>query len=317
MISSTFVNPTQGNHMKKSLIALAVLAASGAAMAQSSVTLYGIADVVVHKDKGVSTKMTSGGVSTSRWGIKGSEDLGGGLAANFLFEQAIDLTNGGTAGGFDRQAYVGFSGGFGEVKLGNVYTAFDDISAAAAPTFDSNVLDPSDVFVSNNYTFSPGSNIYYSTPSFGGFSGAVSYALGGANDKVASYHAKYENGPLFVGLGYQDDSKAGGDKYTRLNGTYDFGVAKLLVAYGKTKTADVTDLSIGADVPLAANLVLSAGYASAKPDGAARRSSYGLAVVYSLSKRTSVYTGLRNDNAAAVANGGVDSRFGVGVKHTF
>ena len=80
--------------MKKSLIALAVLAASGAAMAQSSVTLYGVADVVIHKDADVSAKMTSGGVSTSRWGVKGSEDLGGGLSANFNFEQGLDLTNG-------------------------------------------------------------------------------------------------------------------------------------------------------------------------------------------------------------------------------
>lgn len=324
--------------MKKTLVALAVLAASGAAMAQSSVTLYGVADVVIHKDKGVSTKMTSGGVSTSRWGIKGTEDLGGGLAANFLFEQGIDLTNGALKGtGFDRQAYVGFSGGFGEVKLGNVYSAFDDISGAAAPTFDSNVLDPSDVFVSNGYNANPGSNIYYSTPSFGGFSGAVSYSLDGSKNEVVSGYVKYENGPLFVGLGYQDDvdngtafnaanaaaitagtvSAKSADKYTRLNATYDFGFAKLLAAYGKTKTADVTDFSIGADVPLASNLVLSAGYGSAKPNAGARRTSYGLAVVYSLSKRTAVYGGLRNDNAAAVAAGGVDSRFGVGVKHTF
>ncbi len=116
--------------MKKTLIALAVLAASGATFAQSSVTLYGIADVVIHKDKNVSAAMTSGGVSTSRLGFKGSEDLGGGLMANFKIERSIALDTGSDAGSWDRYAYVGLSGGFGEVKLGKTGTAYDDISGA-------------------------------------------------------------------------------------------------------------------------------------------------------------------------------------------
>ena len=78
--------------MKKTLIALAVLAASGAAFAQSSVSLYGIADIALTKAKGTSAQLTSGGVSTSRLGFKGTEDLGGGLKAIFLFEEGIDLT---------------------------------------------------------------------------------------------------------------------------------------------------------------------------------------------------------------------------------
>ena len=117
--------------MKKTLIALAVLAASGAVMAQSSVTLYGIADIVVHKDKGESARMTSGGVSTSRWGIKGSEDLGGGLNATFQFEQGIDLTTGALKNSdapFDRQANVGLNGGFGTLKFGKVWNPYDDVA---------------------------------------------------------------------------------------------------------------------------------------------------------------------------------------------
>ena len=66
--------------MKKSLIALAVLAVAGVAHAQSSVTLYGIADVVLHKDKDVATQLTSGGLSSSRLGFRGEEDLGGGAS---------------------------------------------------------------------------------------------------------------------------------------------------------------------------------------------------------------------------------------------
>ena len=72
--------------MKKSLIALAVLAASGAAMAQSSVTMYGVADLSLAKANGVSAQMSGNGVmnnGNSRLGVRGVEDLGGGLKASF------------------------------------------------------------------------------------------------------------------------------------------------------------------------------------------------------------------------------------------
>ena len=83
--------------MKKSLIALAVLAASGVAMAQSSVTMYGVADVGLVKSNGISAQMTSAGLmnnGTSRLGVRGVEDLGGGLKASFNFEQGINQEDG-------------------------------------------------------------------------------------------------------------------------------------------------------------------------------------------------------------------------------
>lgn len=305
--------------MKKSLIAVAALAVASAASAQSSLNLYGIVDLVIHKDDirgepSKPTKMTDGGVSTSRIGFKGTEDLGGGLKANFLLEKSIDLTSG-AAAGFDRQAYVGLGGSFGEVKFGNVYTAYDDISGATNPVFDASKLAPTSVWKSNGYNSNPGSNIYYASPVFGGISGAVSYSLDGSKNAVTSVHVKYEGGPIYVGFGYQDDTEVATAKFTRLNGSYDFGSFKLLAGYGKTNetiTADSTDWSIGADVPLASNLVLSAGYASSKADGAKR--DYGIAVgaAYLLSKRTTVYGGVRN-----VEGNKDESRVGFGLKHTF
>lgn len=315
--------------MKKSLIALAVLAVSGAAFAQSSVTLYGIADVVVHKDKDVSAKMTSGGVSTSRWGIKGSEDLGGGLQANFNFEQGLDLTTGALKSPpFGRQAYVGFSGGFGAIKLGKTWNAYDDMAGAANDVFDSVLSSARIAPSSNDYNSSPDQAIYYSTPTMGGFSAAVgtSFKTGADNLRVSSFRVGYEGGPVYVGLGYENVS---GDvaelKNLRLNGTYDLGAAKVLAAYGQTKGAstaagvDTKDFSLGVDVPLSAALTLSTGFTQVRPDtGGDTASSFALGANYSLSKRTSVYGGFRKDNDAAVTNvGGVGSRFGVGVKHTF
>jgi predicted porin len=305
--------------MKKSLIALAVLAAAGVAQAQSSVQLYGIVDLVVHKDKGVSAMMTSGGVSGSRWGMKGSEDLGGGLKANFLLEQGFSADTG-VGAGFGRQSYVGLSGGFGEVKLGKIWTAYDDISGATNPVFDS-VLAPTGVWASSGYQANPNNGFYYATPAMGGLSGALSYNLDEASPaktNVMAFHAKYEGGPVFVVFAYQNEGDVVGTndkKFTRLNGSYDLGMAKILAGYGKvsmTGMATVTDMSIGADIPLGSSMVLSAGYASSKPKGGVKASGFGVGVAYLMSKRTTVYGGFLDTK-----NAGPDSRFGVGLKHTF
>lgn len=313
--------------MKKTLIALAAVAVSGAAMAQSSVTLYGIADVVIHKDKGESAKMSSGGVSTSRWGIKGSEDLGGGLKANFNFEQGLNLTDGSLKGnGFDRQAWVGLSGGFGEVKLGKAWNAYDDIAAAAGPVFfDANVLTLNGIAPTwAGYVGNPNSGVYYASPSFGGFSAAISSSFKDASQadlRVTAFNVKYENGPVMVALGQERQKTIETVQLTRVVGSYDFGMAKLLASYGTVKEGALDgtdDITVGVDVPLASNLVLSTGFTQVRPDVGDKANSFALAVAYNLSKRTTVYTGFRKDNDAAVSGfGGVESRFGVGVKHTF
>ncbi len=328
--------------MKKSLIALAVLAASGASFAQSSVTVYGIADIWFGSIKApdevtgksvTKTVLNSGGVSTSRWGLKGTEDLGGGLKANFLLEKGILLDSGAEKGnGFDRQSYVGFSGGFGEIKLGNVYTAYDDINGAANSAFDSALAPTAHgaAAVSDSYNYSPRNNIYYASPNMGGFSGAFSYGLGENNtpslsaSSVTSLHVKYEGGPLYVGFGYQNETpQGGGDSaaFKRLNATYDFGVAKLLAGWAKVDEgqASITDYQIGVDVPLSAALAVSAGYARSSDNsflGDGERTGLGLALSYTMSKRTSVYGGLHRtttkDNGEADVN-----IFAVGVRHAF
>ncbi len=318
--------------MKKSLIALAVMAASGASFAQSTVTLYGIADIwfgtVKAANGDTSTVLNSGGVSTSRWGMKGSEDLGGGLKANFLLEQGISIDNGVTGAGFNRQAYVGFSGGFGEVKLGNVYTAYDDISGAANSAFDSALAPQNNVWASTGYVSNPTNNIYYASPSMSGFSGAVSYSLDeDTAGKVAStsFHVKYEGGPLYAGLGFQSDEVMGAGNstdYLRLNATYDLGVATVLAGYGKVDYAtggDTTEFELGANFPISSTLTLSGGFAMSEDNGAAgnaERTGYALAAAYSMSKRTTLYGGFHSSSTKDTDAGDLKI-FAVGVKHTF
>ncbi|MEG2964592.1 MAG: porin, partial [Janthinobacterium sp.] len=123
--------------MKKtafSLAAMAVLAAAaGAAQAQSNVTVYGLLDVGVDNtsnaspSKGSVSHVSSGGMNTSRWGIRGSEDLGGGLKAVFNLEGGILMDTGAADGAlFKRQAYVGLEGSYGRLVLGRSFTTVYD-----------------------------------------------------------------------------------------------------------------------------------------------------------------------------------------------
>ena len=327
--------------MKKSLVALAVMAVSGIASAQSSVTLYGIADAWVGSQKvpvyaggnGLrQTKIDGGAISGNRFGFMGSEDLGGGLKANFLFEQGFNIDNGSqlVAGQmFGRQSYVGFSGGFGEVRVGKMWTAYDDINGAANSAFDSAFSPNNYVWASTGYNANPGNSLYYASPDLGGFSGAFSYSLGENKTatvkagNVSSAHIKYAGGPLYVGLGYQTEKTTGNAtraKFTRLNATYDLGVAKLLAGYGRFASGNerTTDWSIGADFPVSSALTVSGGFARSKDNAAAgnqRRTGVGLAAMYALSKRTSLYAGVQTSKQTNSNSKG--SLYAVGVRHAF
>ena len=114
--------------MKKTLIALAAVAATGAAMAQSSVTIYGVVDVgfTSVNNSGVgstdNTGLTSSNMTTNRLGFRGTEDLGGGLKANFQVETSLAADAPAASSIGDRGAWVGLSGGFGEIRLGREYS---------------------------------------------------------------------------------------------------------------------------------------------------------------------------------------------------
>jgi predicted porin len=122
--------------LKKSSLSLAVLAlaaAAGAAQAQSNVQVYGLLDLGVDTANnagptgGTLTRVSSGGMNTSRWGFRGSEDLGGGLKAVFNLEGGILMDTGAQDGVlFKRQANVGLEGSFGRVVIGRSFTSVYD-----------------------------------------------------------------------------------------------------------------------------------------------------------------------------------------------
>ncbi|WP_367847949.1 porin [Rhodoferax sp. WC2427] len=345
--------------MKKSLIALAVLASTGA-MAQSSVTLYGIVDVALQTSKVTNSPrqntMESGGVNGSRFGLKGSEDLGGGLKALFVLENGFKADTGAIGGGaglngitntkpatamFGRKAYVGLAGGFGEFRLGNVPTAYDDTAINANSIFDSNYAPAYSVWAGgHNYNGTPGNSVYYASPSFGGVTLAASYALG--ENKTTTMNAKglgainvqYAGGPIYASLAYQEDKTSAPGvgtvatnayKDTLANFSYDLGVVKLLTSYNRQVATDNTksdQFQLGADVPVGAALTLSGGYAYSKDklNGSTteKRQGFGLGAKYALSKRTFVYTAATF--AEQKPTGGTKVKgdvYAVGVQHSF
>ena len=349
--------------MKKSLIALAVMAAAGAACAQSSVQLYGIADLWFGSQKsqdrieGVwvgerQTGLYDGGVSNSRFGLKGAEDLGGGLKALFTLEQGFSLDTGAagtvpgdSAAAFSREATIGLQGNFGTVKLGKQYNAFDDVSGAQSSVFDSDLAPINTVFLSTAAATNPANSIKYLSPSFNGFTGSVSYAF--SEDKTATQSAgkqyalsgQYVNGPLALGLGYAHFGLNAGDltftdsdgldgNVIRLNGGYNFGPVVLKASFGRVKDksddSKANEYEIGIDVPLASNMTLSAGYAHSKDknaagDTAGKRHGFGAAVAYSLSRRTLTYAGFNTSKEKGAAGDTVGklSLLAVGVRHSF
>ena len=350
--------------MKKSLIALAVLAASGAAMAQSSVTLYGIADAYAGGTKtevnGVGQRqgvVNTSGVNGSRWGLKGSEDLGGGMNAIFQLESGFSLDTGVSAQQgqlFGRQAFVGLQSGFGTVSLGRQYSAYDNLQGATNHNYDAftfnarNGSGASGGGVAANgiqdYTSRVNNSIAYTSPNFGGFSGAVVYGFGENKNTTAgtppvvvnsdatdsaSVHIKYANGPIVVGYAYQQEKLVGvgaaqdKNKYNLVGGSYDFGVAKLTASYNTVKNNVLKDKEgqIGVSVPFGA-AAISAGYARSKSEGlGAERTGKGYSILgtYALSKRTGLYAGAQNTKAHvnfAAAETEITT-YGLGVRHSF
>ena len=190
--------------MKKSLIALAVLAASGAAMAQSSVTLFGIIDAGVGYIKadgaGHTTGLLNGGNGTSRLGFRGTEDLGGGLAASFWLEGALNNDVGGGASqttGFDfqRRSTVSLSGTFGEIRLGRDFAAtylpsisYDVSGQRGFEQIEQYGAVASGVSVNgiNGTTRVSNAVSYFLPATLGGFYGNVQYAFGERNSNTTA-----------------------------------------------------------------------------------------------------------------------------------
>lgn len=331
--------------MKKSLIALAVLAVSGTAMAQSSVTLYGIVDTgIAYEDNGSTTvtRMDAGNLNGNRWGLKGSEDLGDGLKAIFNLESGFELDNGAQADTkrfFNRQSWVGVESGFGAVKLGRQKNPIYG-TKSTWDSFDGNLSGESKNLFS--YKDSRTDNMVSLNFDNSGFYGQLQYAPG----EVVGNSAAGRNTGLFVGykaarfdvvLTNQNIRNLADDsvfKMTLLGGNYDFGMVRLFAAYAVEKTTGATtkdekDYHLGLTAPVGTAGTVKLSYLRKTDDLYANADAQQVAIgyVHALSKRTFLYTSyaqLSNDSEATYTAGnlatpkGNDSKlFDMGVQHRF
>ncbi|MBN3807974.1 porin [Paraburkholderia sp. Ac-20347] len=212
--------------MKKTLILAGVLGAFAmSAHAQSSVTLYGSLDagIVYANNAGGHSLWAqgSGALSHNYFGLKGSEDLGGGLKAIFTLESGFNIGNGSFSESnsiFNRQAYVGLqSDQYGALTLGRQYDSMNQYLAPlseAGAGFGNNLAGHP--FDNDNFaqTFSIKNAVKYSSANysgfqFGGMYGFSNEADGFANSRAWSAGASYSNGPLNVAAGYLQLNNSG------------------------------------------------------------------------------------------------------------
>lgn len=350
--------------MKKSLIALAVLGFAGTAMAQSSVTLYGVADAGVSRTQSrvvsvdanenvvVSKKNTTAfsgagtmNNGTSRLGVRGVEDLGGGLKVGFNFETGLNLTDGSTAGAgagyWGRAANLWIGGNWGTVTMGRQLNPSFWAAASWELSGFANYSVVANTFGWGADNHRHSSMLVYKTPNMGGFTASVGYILkDNARDLGNGYagakwdlNAIYANGPIAVGI---TANKAKGEKTSySLGGKYNFGQFALAASYNNVNATDfdTTDpnnwvaeerfklrgFTLGGQANLGAFTVLLDLARETKKEATdlitgttykgKKNTNVLLEGKYALSKRTFAYAAyLRVDRL---------NNFGVGIRHNF
>jgi predicted porin len=329
--------------MQKKIIALAVAGlVSGAAFAQSNVTVYGVADMYYAyssantANQDTSHHINSGGLSGSRIGFKGTEDLGNGLKALFVLEYGLTADNKATgvgSGAATRQSFVGLTGNFGTVVAGAAQTAGYNFACATGPVAGSALDVYHNIGARNLLSCShdgrASNAVAYISPTFSGLTFAYNHArvTEGVNRTTAAatnptsdasanlLSASYANGPLSAGLIWSKismNNTSGGDDVTEwgLRAAYDFGVAKLFGSYQNIDTGvvgggdqDDSKWTVAVAVPVSAAGTVALQYADNNMDANnADSKGWTLAYTHAMSKRTTAYAGysrISNDNGAS------------------
>ena len=318
----------------KRLALVAALAATTAvpAFAQSSLQVYGRLNVSIERQRQQNETEMVMQNNASRIGFKGTEDLGGGLKANFLMEHRFSPDTGTVTNDafWSGDSWVGLSGGFGEVRLGRM------TSAAYYATADYVSMHNHDTGTSSDmlylYDTRDVNKISYTTPNLGGFTAEAQYSLKEVDGAENAWElaANYGLGPLHLGAGY---TRNGDVKVGAIRALYELGA----FTFGGYYERDDIDGDKRNNFRLAAMYTMGASEFHANvgfagdigdvDDSSAQQ--YTLGYNYNLSKRTKLfafYTRIRNeDNAEYFPNsgrtppttGGDFSSLAVGVRHNF
>ena len=304
--------------MKKSLVALAVLAASGAAMAQSSVTLYGKVDIGAARSIASDVneiKQASG----SRFGFRGTEDLGGGLKANFTLEHRFNPDTGAvgnTSSFFTGRSIVGLSGGFGSINIGRDYSAAFWTALGGDVFGYDGVAANGGVAGAGAQTVRFDNVISYASPKMSGFMLEASSAQKEAGARNGSaVRISYANGP--IAASFATEKGLAGQTYNGIGASYDLKVARVNVLSSKGETiAGIKSegMLLGLTVPMGA-MLLKASYGTLEVAGKTTVQQTGIGARYALSKRTDLYASYASNSktAAGKKKDGTE----IGLQHNF
>jgi predicted porin len=328
--------------MKTSRLPVLVLGCSLAtvstfATAQSTVNLYGLADLSIGSTKapgGASvTEVSSGKMTTSFIGMSGREDLGQGLAALFRFEGFVRMDTG-AQGRFNgdptwsRTASVGLAHkDYGTLTLGRNTTPLFVSSLLFNALGDSFGYSPTirHYYTSGTVTGDSGWNqsVAYASPTWSGFRfGVIGATKDTSNGPNWGVNLGYGRGPLALALVFQDVEKDGAapvndTSTTQFSASYDLGVAKLFAQYGQvennTTGAEFDIAGLGVRAPMGKG-ALVAQWGLLDPEVGAKRNTVSLGYLYGLSKRTEVYAVAMHDKVSGLSSGG---GYSVGVRHRF
>ncbi len=334
--------------MKKTLIALAAVAATSASFAQSTVTLSGTVDVGIEKRfSGDALRMTPNRNGTSNWTLSGAEDLGGGLKAVFQISTSFNSDVGtvsSTDGLGNNGMFVGLTGGFGTLRAGRPVNTLYGNAMFANGTKGVSLHDSNSVVNGNatasaknsgasNSVYVPNA-VQYHTPRFGGVQVQLEYAPSESsavgNKAGTGIAVRYDGGPLSVSFTNYTGAKAATSTLKSVNqiaAAYDFSVAKLHFTYrdqgGLASDMD-TSYALGVTAPVGPGALYAAYNVNEQTGSDGRTVIAGYK--YNLSKRTQAYVNVARRNAAwipgTVSGGntvpaGSSTGYGFGLQHNF
>lgn len=323
-------------HVAAALVALAAAGTAGAQTGSSNVTLYGIVDAYVQSARGAETlhRVQSGGLSGSRFGIRGSEDLGGGLQGIFTLESGINIDDGTSGQGtfWGRQAFVGLDSRYGKLTLGRQYGSLFALSSEFSQ-FTNGPIGASTAVIGGFGGYEPvrgngadgtatgnsgpariNNSVKYETPSFGGLRlgavGGFGEVAGGTSDtRLVDLYGRYKNGPVDLMVSFVDDRVEASDLEVRTLsaaaaytiGSYRVNAGVIDVDDRAAAAAEGQGWWVGGDYRLGRNL-FKLQYVASKAKGLdeGKTEALGLGYQYDLSKRTSFYSTLtrfRNEGA--------------------
>lgn len=322
------------NHMRITAATMLLAAGfAGKAMAQNNVTVYGYIDMGIVKETNTATRLDRG---MNNWlGVRGTEDLGGGLNALFNVQMRFNPDTGMQEKPtlFQGETTVGLAGNsLGKLRIGRALTPFWATKWAYEPWWDSQFMGSIGAYQNGSYSSDPTNalgfanfsripnGVFYDSPEFGGVQFRVASEVekaAGATGRTMSFAASYNNGPLSASASYEKNNLK--DDILFLGATYKLSALTLMGGYGKVQLLNApkseNNYTLAAAYALGTDTI-RAGYGQINDVGGTTlgTSQHKIAVGYNhpLSKRTNVYADLYREKTATSMNG-----IAVGMNHSF